>query len=156
MFSREFVRFFFFFFQAEDGIRDVAVTGVQTCALPISGARSAARPAAWVRDFRAPRSPKGVRSVPGGSPGAQCGRGRHTRAGSLLPDSARSGGAARARSLLSPRVLRAEGSTRLGGPMGEVGTFWTGRTMIDRDRPPVSQPGGSMRFLTIADRKSVV
>src|SRR2546422_4480762 len=27
---------FFFFFQAEDGIRDVAVTGVQTCALPIS------------------------------------------------------------------------------------------------------------------------
>src|SRR3989449_11668875 len=27
--------FSFFFFQAEDGIRDVAVTGVQTCALPI-------------------------------------------------------------------------------------------------------------------------
>src|SRR5688572_31402322 len=29
--------FFFFFFQAEDGIRDLTVTGVQTCALPISG-----------------------------------------------------------------------------------------------------------------------
>src|SRR5205809_1306341 len=28
----------FFFFQAEDGIRDVAMTGVQTCALPILGA----------------------------------------------------------------------------------------------------------------------
>src|SRR5699024_11270701 len=27
----------FFFFQAEDGIRDRNVTGVQTCALPISG-----------------------------------------------------------------------------------------------------------------------
>src|SRR5215469_18886353 len=27
---------FFFFFQAEDGIRDLYVTGVQTCALPIS------------------------------------------------------------------------------------------------------------------------
>src|SRR5438876_5804038 len=27
--------FFFFFFQAEDGIRDGRVTGVQTCALPI-------------------------------------------------------------------------------------------------------------------------
>src|SRR2546421_2922406 len=26
----------FFFFQAEDGIRDLIVTGVQTCALPIS------------------------------------------------------------------------------------------------------------------------
>src|SRR2546421_6061221 len=30
------VLFFFFFFQAEDGIRDLIVTGVQTCALPIS------------------------------------------------------------------------------------------------------------------------
>src|SRR6266496_5807438 len=31
------VFWFFFFFQAEDGIRDLYVTGVQTCALPISG-----------------------------------------------------------------------------------------------------------------------
>src|SRR5258706_10327920 len=31
-----FLVFFFFFFQAEDGIRDWSVTGVQTCALPIS------------------------------------------------------------------------------------------------------------------------
>src|SRR5688572_32407784 len=31
---------FFFFFQAEDGIRDLTVTGVQTCALPISLAAS--------------------------------------------------------------------------------------------------------------------
>src|SRR5689334_24801993 len=30
------VLIFFFFFQAEDGIRDGTVTGVQTCALPIS------------------------------------------------------------------------------------------------------------------------
>src|SRR5215471_7347634 len=34
---------FFFFFQAEDGIRDLYVTGVQTCALPIS--RAGSRPA---------------------------------------------------------------------------------------------------------------
>src|SRR3712207_7039391 len=40
----------FFFFQAEDGIRDIGVTGVQTCALPIlrtriaAGARIAAMP----------------------------------------------------------------------------------------------------------------
>src|SRR5205807_7942142 len=40
---------FFFFFQAEDGIRDYKVTGVQTCALPIyetsdaDGARRAGR-----------------------------------------------------------------------------------------------------------------
>src|SRR2546427_4698790 len=32
-----YVFFCFFFFQAEDGIRDLTVTGVQTCALPISG-----------------------------------------------------------------------------------------------------------------------
>src|SRR2546430_12578631 len=31
-----FILLFFFFFQAEDGIRDLTVTGVQTCALPIS------------------------------------------------------------------------------------------------------------------------
>src|SRR5437762_4468779 len=32
---------YFFFFQAEDGIRDTSVTGVQTCALPICfGARA--------------------------------------------------------------------------------------------------------------------
>src|SRR5256886_7757957 len=31
--------FVFFFFQAEDGIRDLTVTGVQTCALPISASR---------------------------------------------------------------------------------------------------------------------
>src|SRR5260370_13444027 len=36
---------FFFFFQAEDGIRDSSVTGVQTCALPISLS-------AWLRIWR--------------------------------------------------------------------------------------------------------
>src|SRR5256885_15836394 len=35
--------FLFFFFQAEDGIRDYKVTGVQTCALPISAAGACAR-----------------------------------------------------------------------------------------------------------------
>src|SRR6266436_3769174 len=35
-----------FFFQAEDGIRDVAVTGVQTCALPISTGAPARAPRA--------------------------------------------------------------------------------------------------------------
>src|SRR5207245_3777425 len=34
-----------FFFQAEDGIRDATVTGVQTCALPIYQKRQAANPA---------------------------------------------------------------------------------------------------------------
>src|SRR3712207_4619149 len=34
---------FFFFFQAEDGIRDIGVTGVQTCALPIFRERYSTR-----------------------------------------------------------------------------------------------------------------
>src|SRR2546430_10637410 len=36
------VSYFFFFFQAEDGIRDLTVTGVQTCALPIYARRERA------------------------------------------------------------------------------------------------------------------
>src|SRR2546430_12011456 len=36
----------FFFFQAEDGIRDLTVTGVQTCALPIYNALEQGRIAA--------------------------------------------------------------------------------------------------------------
>src|SRR5690554_392908 len=42
--------FFFFFFQAEDGIRDADVTGVQTCALPISE---------WLDNTDLPRSEGG-------------------------------------------------------------------------------------------------
>src|SRR2546429_7418137 len=47
---------FFFFFQAEDGIRDVAVTGVQTCALPIllqDVLGNVWRPLGEVKDLRA-------------------------------------------------------------------------------------------------------
>src|SRR5699024_11713669 len=38
----------YFFFQAEDGIRDRNVTGVQTCALPIFSCHGAAPPTAGV------------------------------------------------------------------------------------------------------------
>src|SRR5229473_6550981 len=62
---------FFFFFQAQDGIRDKLVTGVQTCALPISGRRgdprrdaSGERPAE--REARRPERPAGAAGGPGG------------------------------------------------------------------------------------------
>src|SRR6266568_5942164 len=42
--------FFFFFFQAEDGIRDGTVTGVQTCALPISVDGASAHVRIWNPD----------------------------------------------------------------------------------------------------------
>src|SRR5688572_32619785 len=51
------VFFVFFFFQAEDGIRDLTVTGVQTCALPISRATPGSRPCD-ARSIR-PRPPDG-------------------------------------------------------------------------------------------------
>src|SRR5207245_5444971 len=37
------IAYLHFFFQAEDGIRDATVTGVQTCALPISGSSAVTR-----------------------------------------------------------------------------------------------------------------
>src|SRR6266496_6280899 len=40
---------FFFFFQAEDGIRDLYVTGVQTCALPISTSDGIKSGVNWTR-----------------------------------------------------------------------------------------------------------
>src|SRR6266705_5327671 len=59
--------FFFFFFQAEDGIRDRTVTGVQTCALPISPRGGHRLPA--------PRSRPPPRR-PGARPGRACAPGR--------------------------------------------------------------------------------
>src|SRR5919205_2854093 len=47
---------FFFFFQAEDGIRDHCVTGVQTCALPISPVQQEAYVKAGSRDTVRSRS----------------------------------------------------------------------------------------------------
>src|SRR2546430_17005963 len=54
----------FFFFQAEDGIRDLTVTGVQTCALPIYRL-----PVAPPNGRRAGRAPGGLRVWSGGAPG---------------------------------------------------------------------------------------
>src|SRR5258706_4230074 len=44
--------FLLFFFQAEDGIRDWSVTGVQTCALPISTRRPHTRSGEHTTDFQ--------------------------------------------------------------------------------------------------------
>src|SRR2546422_9302312 len=77
-----------FFFQAEDGIRDVAVTGVQTCALPIWGGGSGAGDRAYgglAGDRREP--PRGGSSRRGGllyrwpSGAARGGRGGGARRG---------------------------------------------------------------------------
>src|SRR2546427_2793341 len=49
----------FFFFQAEDGIRDLTVTGVQTCALPILTAMAASCSAIRCRHGRYPEDGEG-------------------------------------------------------------------------------------------------
>src|SRR6266536_5992644 len=53
---------FFFFFQAEDGIRDPLVTGVQTCALPI-WADCAPSSTSSARRTSAPRSTRAARAT---------------------------------------------------------------------------------------------
>src|SRR5207248_10916726 len=59
---------FFFFFQAEDGIRDRTVTGVQTCALPISrGAPEAARGSGEARSSPHRQGPRPVSPAGGGA-----------------------------------------------------------------------------------------
>src|SRR3712207_3442407 len=70
----------YFFFQAEDGIRDIGVTGVQTCALPISRPPAATpsrstsrrRTGSWPRRTPAWGSRAASRrswtSLPGGAP----------------------------------------------------------------------------------------
>src|SRR5256885_5711328 len=54
----------FFFFQAEDGIRDYKVTGVQTCALPISGTPAADGPRAVSERGNPARPGTALRTVP--------------------------------------------------------------------------------------------
>src|SRR3989454_5512459 len=56
---------FFFFFQAEDGIRDYKVTGVQTCALPIAGERRGFNPIFMMADSGARGSTQQIRQLGG-------------------------------------------------------------------------------------------
>src|SRR5258708_30865132 len=62
----------FFFFQAEDGIRDDLVTGVQTCALPISNGRAGGQRAARTSPRRNGTACEPIsRRFPESWPGAQ-------------------------------------------------------------------------------------
>src|SRR2546421_6115208 len=66
--------FLFFFFQAEDGIRDLIVTGVQTCALPISDQDSTTlarqRPLARRSNAKSWKRSRSVSLTPVGQPRA--------------------------------------------------------------------------------------
>src|SRR3712207_9456291 len=75
----------FFFFQAEDGIRDIGVTGVQTCALPIfSGSMETMRvsrcsPSSTIPSASAP--PESPVPAPRGTKGTFASRSEERRVG---------------------------------------------------------------------------
>src|SRR5947209_20146968 len=89
-----------FFFQAEDGIRDIGVTGVQTCALPIFTAwidgepaevsrlltDSSERCAGWEVEERTPRSEERRVGKEGRSRGAPAKLKKKIEAGKKLSD----------------------------------------------------------------------
>src|SRR5690606_14370582 len=86
--------FLFFFFQAEDGIRDFHVTGVQTCALPIFANAASPKPdREWRGCVPIPLCIcRGVRGAPMPPPGRGCNtRYRRDQAGDLTPRGWRSG-----------------------------------------------------------------
>src|SRR3712207_8140223 len=91
----------FFFFQAEDGIRDIGVTGVQTCALPI---------------FRGDGGARGRRFRPAGSSTAFPRRSRRGCAGPPAPRRRRArdprGGRRRGRPRSGERRVGKEGRSR--------------------------------------------
>src|SRR2546427_8776522 len=68
-----FLIFFFFFFQAEDGIRDLTVTGVQTCALPISSGSRSGKDRPRGRSGHTARSPEGPWAATNPAPGQGAG-----------------------------------------------------------------------------------
>src|SRR5438445_341211 len=126
----------FFFFQAEDGIRDIGVTGVQTCALPISLPRRRGR--AWSCRAR-PECylPRWLRTGPAGPSVETSARRTTTRAAQGTP-SARTTDRARFRRLRG-RARRAR-RRRDGTP-----ARWPGRSRSRRhrgSRPPAGLAAG--------------
>src|SRR2546430_3328389 len=123
----------FFFFQAEDGIRDLTVTGVQTCALQICAPRTRPCPArrgGCVR--RATVRPARRRPAPAGRPGA------HRRCAAPA-----AGAHTAARWYASPRAYRGgERFARAGRRPARRGAR---RGRGGRRRPPWRGPAGVVR-----------
>src|SRR5216683_3372277 len=91
----------FFFFQAEDGIRDLIVTGVQTCALPISARARSLLAAGSPGEVTAGRARNNAGSEDQ-TPQAAVMRSRSSSRGSVAPFAA--GG--RVRACASPTTAR--------------------------------------------------
>src|SRR2546430_7240285 len=134
----------FFFFQAEDGIRDLTVTGVQTCALPISGAAATTAARSPTNSAR----PRVRTRVP--PPGQARRRADARTSGNELRDFSRPTGEAsrRARTAAAPTRRR---PTEGGGPRPARGAGLRGerrKTATPRgcaNRPPHLRAHGARR-----------
>src|SRR3989454_8914641 len=117
----------FFFFQAEDGIRDYKVTGVQTCALPISSMRVASC-TTWlfVRT-----NPSGVNTNPEPLPGtSRAGRPRRStlcRTSTLTT----AGPTPSAAPVTAPEYASSSSSS---SGVGDRGVVWGGTTVSSETR----------------------
>src|SRR3989441_6165944 len=136
---------FFFFFQAEDGIRDKLVTGVQTCALPISrpgergprtveggcGPRGARRAAGEGGEAR-PRQGARADGDPPRGPGPR-------RRARLVPNAREARRAPRASGAVDGDERRVRGGDRGGG---DDGARRDGDLRTARGRAPVVRAAG--------------
>src|SRR3712207_8632017 len=147
---------FFFFFQAEDGIRYIGVTGVQTCALPISPA------AAGVGAVPVPHGPQSLEPPDRRGAGPRrVGRAGHDRATARRfgrQGSTRAAGG-RGGDRRSLRRGRAQGPAGRGGERGRLGrrrrlNSPPGRGTLAKEKPPILglvQRGGQLVLLMLAD-----
>src|SRR5256885_9715685 len=119
----------FFFFQAEDGIRDYKVTGVQTCALPICMALRTARHVMTLQQgsldltLRSPAAGELVAAfAPVGAAGMPAGDDGSRPAASVEASAASGKGPSRPRILIVEGIGRASGRERVWISEGS-GTF---------------------------------
>src|SRR5436190_8741651 len=135
-----------FFFQAEDGIRDHCVTGVQTCALPISRP-PAAVPAAEAAACRGPARPGPPQAGERPQCGIRIGMGNLAMGGAPLPQFANS---------LAMFVGRTvQDKTGLTGNY-DVMLTWTPDQMPQRPpgapEPPPADPNGPSIFTALQEQ----
>src|SRR5699024_2548089 len=142
---------FSFFFQAEDGIRDRNVTGVQTCALPICarGCSTTTGPGRRGRGRHGPVVPGRVRTGGGGHPAACVGPGQVRLVGSVCAVGGRGGRGRRAVRHRSARGRVPECGVRV------VGRAPTGFSVRDRVCATQARGGHARRRRGRGDRPGV-
>src|SRR2546425_5385201 len=114
----------FFFFQAEDGIRDKLVTGVQTCALPISSRRVTCPISSTASGGPTPRA-RAPASAPGRGRGSPSSTGSPGRTAARFTGRGGRGGGPPSPRRCPPAAPRGRGKQPGGAPAGQhLGSGW--------------------------------